>query len=82
VCLSHRYRNGIRGFTKASVQELLRHYLRVEQLFQSSSYDKSIDQLRRQEADMNDIVATIFSHSQVIGKNQLVIRIIVSYDLK
>lgn len=46
VQLVQRYRNGIRGHLKSVVQELLRHYLRVELQFQqgiTSKYCRVID---------------------------------------
>lgn len=41
VHLVQRYRNGIRGHMKSVVQELLRHYLRVELQFQQGLLLKS-----------------------------------------
>jgi hypothetical protein len=39
------YRNGIKGHTKAVIQDLIKQYLSIESLFQHSNYDKSITKL-------------------------------------
>ncbi|GFW27568.1 acetyl-CoA carboxylase 1 [Trichonephila clavipes] len=79
VQLVQRYRNGIRGRMKAVVQELLRQYLSVETEFQNGQYDKCVALLReKHKDDMATVVAKIFSHLQVIKKNQLIIKLIVS----
>ncbi|CAH1789095.1 unnamed protein product [Owenia fusiformis] len=77
VQLVQRYRNGIRGHMKAVVQELIRRYLMVEVEFQCGHYDKCVDQLREKyKDDMSKVVAHIFSHSQVLKKNQVVVSLI------
>ncbi|BFZ10005.1 hypothetical protein BsWGS_13044 [Bradybaena similaris] len=77
VHLVQRYRNGIRGHMKSVVQELLRHYLRVELQFQQGSYDKCVCSIReKNKDDMLAVVQTIFSHVAVQQKNNLVIMLI------
>ncbi|XP_035827708.1 acetyl-CoA carboxylase isoform X2 [Aplysia californica] len=77
VQLVQRYRNGIRGHMKSVVQELLRHYLRVELQFQQGSYDKCVCSIReKNKDDMLSVVQTIFSHVSVQQKNSLVIMLI------
>ncbi|KAK3798057.1 hypothetical protein RRG08_034617 [Elysia crispata] len=77
VQLVQRYRNGIRGHMKSVVQELLRHYLRVELQFQQGSYDKCATSIReRNKDDMLAVVQTIFSHVAVQQKNTMVIMLI------
>ncbi|XP_055889242.1 acetyl-CoA carboxylase-like isoform X3 [Biomphalaria glabrata] len=77
VQLVQRYRNGIRGHLKSVVQELLRHYLRVELQFQQGSYDKCVRSIReKNKEDMLAVVQTIFSHVAVQHKNTLVIMLI------
>ncbi|CAL1538931.1 unnamed protein product [Lymnaea stagnalis] len=77
VQLVQRYRNGIRGHLKSVVQELLRHYLRVELQFQQGSYDKCVRSIReRNKEDMLAVVQTIFSHVAVQHKNAMVIMLI------
>lgn len=73
VQLVQRYRNGIRGRMKAAVHELLRQYYAVECQFQYGHYDKCVAALReKHKDDMETVVGTIFSHSQVAKKNLLV----------
>lgn len=73
VQLVQRYRNGIRGRMKAAVHELLRQYYDVESQFQHGHYDKCVGLIReRNKDDMQTVVNTIFSHSQVAKKNLLV----------
>ncbi|CAM1302616.1 Uncharacterised protein r2_g1260 [Pycnogonum litorale] len=77
VQLVQRYRNGVRGRMKTVIQELLRKYLEVETQFQVGHYDKCVSVLRdRHRDDMARVVETIFSHSQVLKKNMLVIQLI------
>ena len=77
VQLVQRYRNGIRGRMKTSVQELLKSYLAVESQFQHGHYDKCVSMLRDQHKDdMASVAATIFSHNQVAKKNLLVTTLI------
>ena len=76
----YRYRGGIRGHIKQVVQDLLKQYLRVENQFQSASYDKCVAQIRDANPNsMADVTADIFSNSQVKHKNVLVIELIVSF---
>ncbi|XP_037086840.1 LOW QUALITY PROTEIN: acetyl-CoA carboxylase-like [Pollicipes pollicipes] len=73
VQLVQRYRSGIRGRLKSVVQDLLRTYLQVESQFQVGSYDKCVHLLAdKHKDDMSVVVQTIFSHSMVAQKNQLV----------
>ncbi|XP_058834759.1 acetyl-CoA carboxylase isoform X2 [Topomyia yanbarensis] len=73
VQLVQRYRNGIRGRMKAAVHELLRQYYAVECQFQHGHYDKCVGAIRDKHKDnMDTVVSTIFSHSQVAKKNLLV----------
>lgn len=73
VQLVQRYRNGIRGRMKAAVHELLRQYYDVESQFQHGHYDKCVAMIRdKHKDDMQTVVNTIFSHSQVSKKNLLV----------
>lgn len=73
VQLVQRYRNGIRGRMKATVHELLRQYYAVESQFQHGHYDKCVAAIRDKHKDnMDVVVSTIFSHSQVAKKNLLV----------
>nr|NP_610342.1 Acetyl-CoA carboxylase, isoform A [Drosophila melanogaster]AAF59155.2 Acetyl-CoA carboxylase, isoform A [Drosophila melanogaster] len=73
VQLVQRYRNGIRGRMKAAVHELLRQYYDVESQFQYGHYDKCVGLVREHNKDdMQTVVNTIFSHSQVAKKNLLV----------
>ncbi|KAL1397350.1 hypothetical protein pipiens_002541 [Culex pipiens pipiens] len=73
VQLVQRYRNGIRGRMKAAVHELLRQYYAVESQFQHGHYDKCVAAIRDKHKDnMDVVVGTIFSHSQVAKKNLLV----------
>ena len=77
-----RYRNGIRGHMKSVVQDLLRMYLRVETKFQQGPYDKCVMSLRDEfKSEMETVVWSIFSHSQISKKNQLVVQIIVSWSV-
>ncbi|XP_033643702.1 acetyl-CoA carboxylase-like isoform X2 [Asterias rubens] len=77
VQLVQRYRNGIRGHMKSVVQDLLRMYLRVETKFQQGPYDKCVMSLRDEfKSEMETVVWSIFSHSQISKKNQLVVQII------
>lgn len=73
VQLVQRYRNGIRGRMKAAVHELLRQYYAVESQFQHGHYDKCVAAIRdKHKENMDVVVSTIFSHSQVAKKNLLV----------
>ncbi|XP_052899542.1 acetyl-CoA carboxylase [Anopheles moucheti] len=73
VQLVQRYRNGIRGRMKAAVHELLKQYYAVESQFQHGHYDKCVAAIReKHKDDMDVVVGTIFSHSQVAKKNLLV----------
>ncbi|XP_058168228.1 acetyl-CoA carboxylase [Anopheles ziemanni] len=73
VQLVQRYRNGIRGRMKAAVHELLKQYYAVESQFQHGHYDKCVAAIREKyKDDMDMVVGTIFSHSQVAKKNLLV----------
>ncbi len=59
------------------VQELLRCYLTIEQHFQLHAYDKCISQLREKfKENKSQVTQAIFSHSQVVKKNQVVIMLI------
>lgn len=77
VQLVQRYRNGIRGRLRSCVQDLLKHYIDVEQHFQSGDYDKCVSALRDKYKDegMEQVVAQIFSHLHVAKKNQLIIKL-------
>ncbi|XP_076323761.1 acetyl-CoA carboxylase-like [Tachypleus tridentatus] len=77
VQLVQRYRNGIRGRTKAAVQDLLRQYLSVEMDFQQGHYDKCVSLLREKHRDdIGTVVNKIFSHLKVDKKNFLIIKLI------
>ncbi|XP_078663986.1 acetyl-CoA carboxylase-like isoform X7 [Branchiostoma floridae x Branchiostoma belcheri] len=77
VQLVQRYRSGIRGHTKTVVQDILRMYLRTEAQFQHGSYDKCVALLREKNKDnMEEVLASILTHSQVGKMNQLVIMLI------
>lgn len=78
VQLVQRYRNGIRGRMRACVQDMLKHYIDVEQYFQAGHYDKCVSSLREQFKDegMEAVVGKIFSHFHVMRKNQLIIKLI------
>jgi acetyl-CoA carboxylase/biotin carboxylase 1 len=77
VQLVQRYRNGIRGRMRSCVQDLVRHYIEVEQHFQLGHYDKCVSQLREKHKDegMATVVNKIFSHLSVNKKNQLIIKV-------
>jgi acetyl-CoA carboxylase/biotin carboxylase 1 len=77
VQLVQRYRNGIKGHMKSVIQNLLRQYLAVENLFQHSNFDKSINNLREIHKDnMQEVLNVIFSHANYVNKNFLVIMLI------
>ncbi|XP_074643040.1 acetyl-CoA carboxylase-like isoform X2 [Tubulanus polymorphus] len=77
VQLVQRYRNGIRGYMKSVVQDFLKMYLKVETQFQDGHYDKCVASLRdKNKDDMSAVVSQIFSHSQVLKKNKLIIMLI------
>ena len=77
VQLVQRYRNGIRGRMRSCVQDLLKHYIEVEQHFQCGHYDKCVSTLREKfKDDMNSVVNKIFSHLSVAKKNQLILKVI------
>ena len=78
VQLVQRYRNGIRGRMRSCVQDLLKHYIDVEQHFQAGHYDKCVSTLREKFKDegMENVVGKIFSHLHVGKKNQLIIKLI------
>ncbi|XP_055343612.1 acetyl-CoA carboxylase-like [Paramacrobiotus metropolitanus] len=77
IQLVQRYRNGIRGHLKSVIQETLKKYLNVELMFQLGHYDKCVSKLmEKYRNDMAEVVAAIFSHSQVAKKNQLIISLI------
>ncbi|XP_029649542.1 acetyl-CoA carboxylase-like isoform X2 [Octopus sinensis] len=77
VQLVQRYRNGIRGHMKSVVRDLLKCYVQVEAQFQHGHYDKCVAQVReRHKDDMGAVTATIFSHSAIAEKNELVILLI------
>lgn len=77
VQLVQRYRNGIRGRMKSSVQELLRTYLNVETQFQHGHYDKCVSALRdKHKDDMQAVTSCIFSHYQVAKKNAVITMVI------
>ncbi|XP_078582269.1 acetyl-CoA carboxylase-like [Branchiostoma floridae x Branchiostoma japonicum] len=77
VQLVQRYRSGIRGHTKTVIQDLLKMYLKTESQFQHGSYDKCVALLREKNKDnMEEVLANIFTHSQVSKMNQLVIMLI------
>ena len=78
VQLVQRYRNGIRGRMRSCVQELLKHYIDVEQHFQAGHYDKCVSTLREKYKDesMEPVVQKIFSRLQVTRKNELIIKLI------
>ena len=78
VQLVQRYRNGIRGRMRSCVQELLKHYIDVEQHFQAGHYDKCVSTLREKFKDdgMEGVVQRIFSRLQVGRKNDLIIKLI------
>ncbi|XP_064024237.1 acetyl-CoA carboxylase 2 isoform X2 [Pogoniulus pusillus] len=90
VQLVQRYRSGIRGYMKAVVLDLLKHYLQVETQFQHAHYDKCVISLREQcRPNMTPVLESIFSHAQVAKKNLLVTMLIVliashlpSYELR
>ena len=78
VQLVQRYRNGIRGRMRSCVQDLLKHYIDVEQHFQAGHYDKCVSTLREKFKDdgMEGVVQRIFSRLQVSRKNDLIIKLI------
>lgn len=77
VQLVQRYRNGIKGHMKSVIQDLLKQYLAVENLFQHTSYDKCITHLRELHKDnMQEVLNVVFSHANYANKNQLVIMLI------
>ncbi|KAI1309415.1 Acetyl-CoA carboxylase [Halotydeus destructor] len=78
VQLVQRYRNGIRGRMRSCVQDLLKHYIDVEQHFQAGHYDKCVSTLREKFKDdgMDTVVCKIFSHLHVARKNQLIIKLV------
>ncbi|KAF6025259.1 hypothetical protein EB796_016427 [Bugula neritina] len=76
VELINKYRNGVRGFTKAIVSELLSQYLDVEKKFQLGHFEKCVEKMCKDIGDVGDVVPMIFSHSQVQRKNQVLIMII------
>lgn len=77
VQLCQRYKKGSRGRMTQVVQEMLKTYLQVETQFQHGSYDKCVHGLRdKNKDDMASVLSTLFSHSQVAKKNQMVILLI------
>ncbi|CAF4326884.1 unnamed protein product [Rotaria socialis] len=71
------YRNGIKGYMKAVITDLIRHYLNIETLFQHGQYDKCLTQLRdKHKIDMSKVVEIVFSHANYNAKNALVILLI------
>ena len=59
------------------VQELIRHYLDVENLFQQISYDKNVQTVRETYKDNVDaVLETLLSHLQLQKKNRLMVLII------
>jgi acetyl-CoA carboxylase/biotin carboxylase 1 len=62
---------------RSCVQDLVRHYIEVEQHFQLGHYDKCVSQLREKHKDegMATVVNKIFSHLSVNKKNQLIIKV-------
>ncbi|XP_076067982.1 acetyl-CoA carboxylase isoform X2 [Oratosquilla oratoria] len=77
VQLCQRYKKGSRGRMTQVIQELLKHYLSVETQFQHGSYDKCVHAVReKHKDDMSIVLSTLFSHSQLPNKNQMVICLI------
>lgn len=77
VQLVQRYRNGIKGHMKSVIQDLLKQYLAVESLFQHTSYDKCINNLRElHKENMQEVLNVVFSHANHVNKSQLVIMLI------
>lgn len=77
VQLIQRYRNGIKGHTKAVITDLIRNYLNIETLFQYGPYDKCLTQLRdKHKIEMHKVVEIVFSHANYNSKNALVIMLI------
>ncbi|XP_067945833.1 acetyl-CoA carboxylase-like [Watersipora subatra] len=74
--LIKRYRNGVRGYMKYIVRELLAQYLEVEERFQNGHFDKCVEAIRRDFTDTADVVPYIFSHAHIQTKNLLVLKII------
>ncbi|CAF4616832.1 unnamed protein product, partial [Rotaria sp. Silwood2] len=71
------YRNGIKGYMKTVITDLIRNYLNIETLFQSGQYDKCLTLLRdKHKIDMSKVVEIIFSHANYNAKNALVIMLI------
>lgn len=73
-----RYRQGLRGNTKAVILELLKEYHRVEDAFQGG-YENGVQLLRKQHSeDMDKVAKDIFAHYYITGRNKLAIKLIVS----
>ena len=78
VSSPHRYRQGMRGRTKAVILQLLKEYHRVELAFQVG-YENGVQILRKQHSeDMTKVAADIFAHYYITGRNHLAIKLIVS----
>ena len=77
VQLVKRYRNGIKGYMRAVITDLIRHYLNIETLFQYGLYDKCLIQLRdRHKIELHKVVEIVFSHANYNAKNALIIMLI------
>ena len=81
-CLAFRYRNGMRGRTRAVILELLKEYHRVEDAFQGG-YEKGVQVLRKQHSEnMEKVAADIFAHYYISGRNKLTIKLIVRQSVQ
>ncbi|KAL5475565.1 hypothetical protein EMCRGX_G025395 [Ephydatia muelleri] len=74
--LVRKYRHGMKGRKTAVLIELLKEYHRVEEVFQGG-YEKGVKQLRVVHSnDMSKVVADIFAHYYIAGRNCLAIKLI------
>ncbi|KAI0990137.1 hypothetical protein GJ496_009866 [Pomphorhynchus laevis] len=72
--LTEKYRYGTKGHLKSLAKSLLLHYLKIEELFQSGSFESVVNNLRDiHKESIDELAAIVFSHCNFEAKNCLVL---------
>lgn len=76
--LLQRYRNGVKGYRKSVILNLLREYIQVEILFNDGNFEKSVTAMMEKMKGKNvtTVIRNIYSHTNIGKKNTLAVKLI------
>lgn len=66
---ANEFAYGSNGFASGVLNNLLQDYISVEKYFEGKGYDDSVAEIKENNANGDDVVQTIYSHTQIKSKN-------------